>query len=162
MKALSLWQPWSAAVARGAKKIETRNWSTGYRGPLLIHAARTKVGLEVARPMSAIWRDVLRVPPNQSLEAMLRELPFGAVLARCELFDCVPAGDTEAIRDAARRSGERYSPYERELGDYRRGRWAWLLRNVEALPEPIPARGRQSLFDIDLHGAERAASSRSA
>jgi hypothetical protein len=40
MKAISLWQPWASAIALGWKKNETRHWSTDYRGPLLIHAAK--------------------------------------------------------------------------------------------------------------------------
>lgn len=39
VRALSLWQPWAGFVAVGTKTIETRHWSTKYRGPLLIHAA---------------------------------------------------------------------------------------------------------------------------
>lgn len=42
MKALSLWQPWATLIAIGAKQYETRGWSTPYRGPLIIHAAKTK------------------------------------------------------------------------------------------------------------------------
>jgi hypothetical protein len=38
--ALSLKQPWAALLAHGRKTIEVRRWRTGYRGPLLIHAAR--------------------------------------------------------------------------------------------------------------------------
>jgi hypothetical protein len=38
--ALSLKQPWAALLAHGRKTIEVRRWSTPYRGPLLIHAAR--------------------------------------------------------------------------------------------------------------------------
>lgn len=38
MKALSLWQPWASLVALGEKRIETREWSTRYRGELAIHA----------------------------------------------------------------------------------------------------------------------------
>lgn len=40
MRALSLWQPWASLIALGVKTIETRGWSTKYRGPLLIHAAK--------------------------------------------------------------------------------------------------------------------------
>lgn len=36
---LSLWQPWATLVALGVKSIETRSWSTKYRGPIAIHAA---------------------------------------------------------------------------------------------------------------------------
>ena len=39
-KALSLKQPWAALLARGHKTIEVRRWSSGYRGRVLIHAAR--------------------------------------------------------------------------------------------------------------------------
>jgi hypothetical protein len=38
--ALSLKQPWATLLAHGRKTIEVRRWSTTYRGPLLIHAAR--------------------------------------------------------------------------------------------------------------------------
>lgn len=32
------------------------------------------------------------------------------------------------------------------LGDYRPGRWAWLLEDVVRLVNPVPARGRQGLW----------------
>ena len=40
MKGLSVKQPWASRIASGAKTIETRTWSTDYRGDLLIHASR--------------------------------------------------------------------------------------------------------------------------
>jgi len=36
MKALSLKQPWANLIAEGKKTIETRKWSTKYRGDLVI------------------------------------------------------------------------------------------------------------------------------
>jgi hypothetical protein len=45
MKVLSLTQPWATLAAIGAKKIETRSWSTAYRGPLAIHAAKGLAGM---------------------------------------------------------------------------------------------------------------------
>lgn len=36
MKALSVKQPWANMIASGEKTIETRTWSTDYRGDLLI------------------------------------------------------------------------------------------------------------------------------
>lgn len=38
--ALTVRQPWAWAIARGHKPIENRTWSTTYRGPLAIHAAK--------------------------------------------------------------------------------------------------------------------------
>ena len=40
MKALSIQQPWASMIASGIKTIETRVWSTEYRGPLLICATK--------------------------------------------------------------------------------------------------------------------------
>ena len=36
MKAISVKQPWAGLIAGGQKTIETRTWSTPYRGPILI------------------------------------------------------------------------------------------------------------------------------
>lgn len=40
MKALSVKQPWANMIANGEKTIETRTWSTKYRGPLLIVSSK--------------------------------------------------------------------------------------------------------------------------
>lgn len=40
VKALSVKQPWANMIASGRKTIETRRWSTKYRGPLLIISSR--------------------------------------------------------------------------------------------------------------------------
>ncbi len=41
MKAIGLEQPFASLVGIGAKTIETRPWSTDYRGPLAVHSAET-------------------------------------------------------------------------------------------------------------------------
>lgn len=41
MKALSLKQPWANWIVQGRKTIETRTWSTPYRGPLLICSSKS-------------------------------------------------------------------------------------------------------------------------
>ena len=40
MKALTLTQPWASLMELGQKEVETRSWYTGYRGELVIHAAK--------------------------------------------------------------------------------------------------------------------------
>lgn len=40
MKALSVKQPWASLIDDGTKTIETRKWSTRYRGDLLICASQ--------------------------------------------------------------------------------------------------------------------------
>lgn len=41
MKGLCVRQPWAHFIAIGRKTVEVRSWSTNYRGPLVIVAART-------------------------------------------------------------------------------------------------------------------------
>jgi hypothetical protein len=40
MKAISLTQPWASMIASSQKTIETRTWSTNYRGDLLICSSK--------------------------------------------------------------------------------------------------------------------------
>lgn len=71
MKAISLKQPWANLIADGEKTIETRTWSTNYRGPLLIVSSKR--------------------PPIQ---------PAGCVVALVDLVGCRPMThyDVEAAR----------------------------------------------------------------
>lgn len=147
MKVLSLWQPWASAIALGHKRVETRNWATRYRGPLLIHAARTKVGAERIRGNPQLWLSTLQPRIGHSLHKAFHELPFGALVARCFLTDCVSTNDLPKITAAV--GGARPMGEEMPFGDYGADRFAWLLNNIEPLAEPIRLRGQQGLFDID-------------
>jgi hypothetical protein len=42
MKALTLSQPWAWAILVAGKDVENRGWRTNYRGPLAIHAGKTR------------------------------------------------------------------------------------------------------------------------
>lgn len=127
MKALTLTQPWATAIVLGYKSIETRSWRTNYRGPLAIHAAK---GVPIEAKMFAAEEHALG-------RLQVTGLPIGAVIAMARLTDCVP---TEEIRD-------QLCGLERRYGDYAFGRWAWVLKDIEPLPEPIPARGALGLWD---------------
>ncbi len=128
MKGLTLTQPWATLVALGHKRVETRSWSSRYRGPIAIHAAKGFPGF--ARDFAAEERAIGRCPER---------LPFGAIVAVAELTRVVPV-DTVASQVSA---------LERRLGDWTRGRYAWFLEDVLALEEPIPARGALSLWPLD-------------
>jgi hypothetical protein len=43
---------------------------------------------------------------------------------------------------------EKLSLNEKAFGDFRSGRYAWLLQDITPLVNPIPYRGRQSIFEI--------------
>jgi len=74
VRVLSVQQPWAWAIVHGPKRVENRTWGTEYRGPLLIHAGRS--------------RD--RLGDYGTGEPAERRLAFGAVIGVCELVDCVP------------------------------------------------------------------------
>ena len=145
MKTISLWQPWASAIALGAKRIETRSWSTSYRGPLAIHAAKRCIKEELIH-LSCLhnWHGSLYF--NQNFLA----LPFGAVIAICELVDCRPTesftnGELDAVRFPPHLSV--YGWTERSMGDFGLGRFGWVLANIKALDDPIPLKGMQGLFE---------------
>lgn len=157
-KVLTLTQPWATLVAIGAKRIETRSWATSYQGRLLIHAgAGLGPGGKTAyierctasKPIYAALNNAGLVPFEWDPDALLA-LPRGAIVAFCTLETCMPttwitatglttiwpAGPVEYV----------LTDEERAFGDYRSGRYAWLLSNVRALPEPIPAKGALGLW----------------
>lgn len=139
MKAISLWQPWASLIAIGAKRIETRHWETRYRGQLAIHAAKKwnrdlsetccEPEFQSALKAGGVW------PPS---------LPFGAIVATVELYDCI------LIHHAAPGALDLrlLSGHEEAFGNYADGRFAWRLRSVRRLVTPIPYRGAQGLFDV--------------
>lgn len=122
-KAVSIWNPHAWFAGSGQKEWETRSWRAWHRGPIAIHAAKKVVAGPRLDPAWGL------IEPG--------EYTFGAIigvafLARVER--------TEALADL--------SPWERALGDFRPGRWAWRLENAAILPEPVKVSGRQGIFSL--------------
>lgn len=65
-------------------------------------------------------------------------LPLGCIVAICLLADCMRI--------------ELDPPYisrqERAFGDYRLGRYMWMLDNIKQINPPIAFRGHQGFFDV--------------
>lgn len=160
MRAISLWQPWASAVAVNAKRIETRHWSTPYRGPLAIHAAKRKNVNELIHYHSHwSWQGALRAAGwnwGRHDREFIRGgfgLPFGAIVAVCELTDCLPTGSfTQEELDTPRRPGDTkadaYDWTERQMGDFTLGRFGWVLTNIRRIERPIPFKGGQGFFNV--------------
>lgn len=106
---LSLWQPWASLMALGIKSIETRSWSTSYRGRLAIAAtASVPSSLGLGRRGSRFQIGEYSVT-NDGGGLLLRgpslawpyRLPLGAVVSTHELTDVLPmvdSGEESAIR----------------------------------------------------------------
>lgn len=131
-KALSLWQPWASLIAIGAKRIETRHWSA----PRSLWGQR--IAIHAAKRGSELW--LLEEWPFSEYD--LEPLPLGAIVATAVIARC-----TE-ITELGAAELEHEHPHEYAFGNYEPGRFAWVLRDVERLAEPIPFRGAQGFFDV--------------
>lgn len=121
MKAVSIHQPWAWAILHAGKDIENRSWPTSCRGPLLIHASKSKVSYDRE---SAGWRATYgcELPPWE-------ELATGAILGVVDLVDCVPL--------------------EQAGGSiWAQGEWCWMLANSRPFARPIPFKGLQRIFNV--------------
>lgn len=118
-----MWQPWASAVALRQKRIETRHWSTDYRGPIAIHASRR-------------WtRDQRRIANELGMHTTL---PRGQVIAVALLTNCRPT--EQLLREIHREEYVR--------GNYAPGRYGWILESIFALARPIDFKGKQSFFTV--------------
>lgn len=155
MKALTLTQPYASLVIWEEKWLETRSWSTTYRGPLAIHAAKAipsdlmeRMKDECLNSRGWFWDAFKR-----NWIAYPTALPRGAVLGTVELVNCVPVERVHVVRtmDLQRTEihhGEYLAGYQDEaFGDFSPGRYAWVLGNPVRFEQPIPARGALGLWE---------------
>jgi hypothetical protein len=55
--------------------------------------------------------------------------------------------DFVQIHDGPDDNAPRYIEDQLPYGDFAPGRWAWLLADIEPLDEPVPAKGRQGIWE---------------
>jgi hypothetical protein len=122
MKALSIHQPWAWAILHAGKTVENRTWSTRHRGPLLIHASKTKSSYD--REARLDWLKVYGVELPK-----WEELVAGAILGVVELVDCLQVSGVGPSR-------------------WVEGPVCWVLADPRAYAAPISFRGAQGLFEV--------------
>lgn len=138
-KAVTLYQPYASFMAVNEKLIETRSWSTNYRGTVFIHA-----GLRLpahGSPEEAHARELLRGSAHLS-DTPLENLPRGVLLSCGTLVDCVRMDEAYCARMEDTR--------EYQLGWYSPGRYAWIFEDMQQLPELVPFKGQLSLWDVRI------------
>lgn len=134
MRAISLHQPWASLVAHGLKRFETRSWTTSYRGPLAIHAAKRKVVID---ELNAIIEEAL----YDAGYRYLPQLPYGCIVCTCELVAVCSTNNVKHLP-----AFKQIAETELYFGDYSPGRFAWQLDNVQIV-DNIPARGSQGFWE---------------
>lgn len=158
MKALTLWQPWASLLACGAKIYETRSWATSYRGPIAIHAAK-KSPISALRHVGVIaikaMMRALGFSEHSQLVDTLENLDRGCIIATAALVGCHRIDgcrdNGELVLNTSTWNGQsvqrRIKGNELLWGDWTPGRYAWEFANMTMLPEPIPARGGQRIWN---------------
>ena len=126
-------QPWAMLMAIDAKRVETRGWSTNFRGWVAIHASKRFPGecLRLCDGPAYFWpalhRGGVAYPEN---------LPRGQILAVTEIIGC---RRTEHVQ---------VTEQERAFGNYTPGRYAIFTAGVRRLKHPITIKGALGLWRL--------------
>lgn len=130
MKVLSLTEPFATLILNGNKCVETRSWKTSYRGELYIHASMTKVSkidLEDNELMSLVEN---------------KKMNFGYIICKCNLVDCVYM-TKEYVELMKKKNYQEFI-----CGEYKEGRYAWILEDITPLKKPIKAKGKLNIWNF--------------
>lgn len=129
MKVLSIIEPWASLIKEQIKFVETRSWKTNYRGELYIHASKRKL----------TKKEGLRVKKQLSLLENI-DFKYGHIIAKCKLIDC-------KYMDQEFLDNMKQNKTEYLCGEYRIGRYAWILSNIEVLDNPIEVKGMLGIWN---------------
>jgi hypothetical protein len=125
--ALSCRQPWASLILIPWKDLENRNWATGYRGPLLIHAAKTMTRREYDEAIDfacSIDRErTMRLLASGVLA--FDNLPRGGIIGSVNLVDCV----------------------RRSTSPWFVGPKGFVMRDPRSLPF-VPFKGERGFFEV--------------
>jgi hypothetical protein len=130
---ITLWQPWASLIFTGHKRCETRSFAPPFKyvgKRIAIHAA-ARACPRVGDELADLCYDAFGCSWNYNL-------PRGAILGTAVLGGFYPTEKVGCI-----------PPDEKLAGDWSDGRYAWQLLDVESLPTPLPAKGKQGWWSIE-------------
>ena len=130
MKVISIIEPWASLIKEKVKYIETRSWKTNYRGKIYIHASLKKVPKKDER-----INILISLLENKNFK-------YGHIIAEATLVDCIYM-DEEFISKIKNNNKEYI------CGEYSIGRYAWVLKDIKELNEPIPAKGNLGIWNYN-------------
>ena len=130
MKAISLKEPWASLVSEKIKCIETRSWFTKYRGELYIHVSKRK-----------LTKNDLLIFKEQLNLLKVKNFRYGYIIAKCNLVDCKYMN--ENFINEIKNNHKEYI-----CGNYKIGRYAWILKNIEVLEKPIEHKGQLGIWNF--------------
>jgi len=131
MKVLSIKEPFVTLICEKKKYIETRSWKTNYRGELYIHASLAKIPKEIYE------REAFKLLDNPDFK-------YGYIICKCNLVDCIYMNE-EYIADMKKSNYQEYI-----CGEYKVGRYSWVLEDIEPLDVPIKAKGQLGIWNYNI------------
>lgn len=132
MRAISIIQPWADLIVYGFKDVENRDWYREYRGPVLIHASKSKIAprmLDLARKQFEIHRIMIGGEPVISFDDLCMNARQGAIIGVAEITDW----SKEMIWETAWHQVGVHGIY---------------LSNQKRFTTAIPYKGQLGIFDI--------------
>jgi hypothetical protein len=131
VRAISIRAPWWWFILYAGKDIENRDWYTGYRGPVLVHASKWFGKQEVYDDFQGA-REAMISPTLELPSVTLGEMRGfgGQIVGQVEIVDCVRQSD---------------SPWFF-------GKFGFVLRNPVAFKKPYPVKGALGFFDVPIVG----------
>ena len=118
MHAISIQQPWASLIIAGKKPVENRNWSTSFRGPLLIHAGKKWDGDGA--------KFIIENHPELRSFAYPSNHHMGALIGQATMTGCVKNHDSEWF----------FGPY------------GFVFINPREFHKPIPYKGQLGIFIV--------------
>ena len=149
-KALTIKQPYASLIVEGIKDIENRTWKTNYRGRILIHAGKDNLikNLKYGDDITYLNNKQLEyITNNKHNDIFNNELITGAIIGSVEIVDCVinhPSIWTEKTHSWNWFKGDFIQKDKRKVV------YNWVLANPIKFNEPIPMKGKLSLWETNL------------
>lgn len=145
-KAISLTQPWASLMAIGAKVNETRSRAWNYQGDVAIVSTkevwRAQVPNYAETALKWLWHFRDKFPGyHANIHDLYLSLPFGKIVCVVEKTGCFKTSGMEMPN---------LSTVELEIGNYSPDRFFYPTRNFRQLKEPIPWRGTQGIYEVEI------------
>jgi activating signal cointegrator 1 len=127
---------------RGEKRVENRKWPTSHRGPLLIHAGKSREWLDLDPEGKT----------DETYGIPLAEMQFGAVVGVVRVRRCI-----RPRRGVSPLSGEQRWRFDAAIlaawpwlarHEHVEGPYCFILEDAFRFSRPVPFKGRLGLFDV--------------
>jgi hypothetical protein len=129
LRAITVRQPWAFAIAHLGKTVENRTWTTGFRGPIAIHAGASAGPRDEWEYAADMVADLARVP--------LRDVERGMQVRSKIVAVARLAGVCDVSLDVPHGAGLRCGCGPWAMPGHRH----FHLTDVRALARPVPCKG---------------------